>query len=107
MILLAIYLYSHYLFASLSAHTTALYPAMIAVAAAAGAPPMMVALVFAFFSNFCAGITHFGNGVAPIYFGAGYVSQATWWRNGFIMSLVNYGIWVGIGLVWWKFIGLW
>ena len=106
-ILLAIYLYSHYLFASLSAHTTALYPAMIAVAAAAGAPPMMVALVFAFFSNFCAGITHFGNGVAPIYFGAGYVSQATWWRNGFIMSLVNYGIWVGIGLVWWKFIGLW
>ena len=107
MILLAVYLYSHYLFASLSAHTTAMYPAMIAVAAAAGAPPLMTALVFGFFSNFCSGLTHYGNGVAPIYFGAGYVSQATWWRNGFIMSVVNYVIWVGIGFAWWKVIGLW
>lgn len=106
LILLA-YLYSHYMFASLSAHTTALYPAFIAVAGAAGAPPLLVALSMAFFSNFCACLTHYGNGVAPIYFGAGYMSQATWWRNGMIMSFVYLICWLGVGMIWWKFIGLW
>ena len=106
-IILLVYLYSHYMFASLSAHTTALYPAFIAVAGAAGAPPLLVALSMAFFSNFCSCLTHYGNGVAPIYFGAGYMSQATWWRNGLIMSFVYLACWLGIGLPWWKFIGLW
>jgi len=105
--ILLIYLYSHYMFASLTGHAAALYPAFIAVAAAAGAPVMLVALTMGFFSNFCGGLTHYGNGVAPIYFGSGYVSQALWWRTGFIMSLVYLVCWFGVGLPWWKVIGLW
>ena len=104
---LLFYFYSHYLFASLTAHTTALYPVLIAVAAGAGAPPMLVALTMGFLGNFCACLTHYGNGVGPIYFGAGYMNQATWWRIGFIMSLVYLGIWLGIGLPWYKVVGLW
>jgi len=36
------------------------------------------------FSNLAAALTHYGTTPAPIYFGAGYVSQTTWWRVGFV-----------------------
>ena len=48
-----------------------------------GAPPLMAALAFGFFSNLNAATTHYGTGPAPIVFGAGYVTQAEWWRIGF------------------------
>ncbi|MDU2063276.1 MAG: anion permease [Sporomusaceae bacterium] len=105
--ILVIYLYSHYLFASITGHVVAMYPAFIAVAGAAGAPPMLVALTMGFFSNFFSCLTHYGNGVGPIYFGAGYMSQGTWWRIGFTMSLVYLVCWLGVGLAWWKVLGLW
>jgi DASS family divalent anion:Na+ symporter len=100
-----LYLYSHYAFASLTAHVTALYPAFLAGTLATGAPPMLAALLLAFFSNLDAGITHYGTGSAPIFFGAGYVSQAKWWKLGFLISLVNVFIWFVIGSLWWKAIG--
>ena len=105
--LLLIYLYSHYLFASITGHVVAMYPAFIAVAGAAGAPPMLVALSMGFFSNFFACLTHYGNGVGPIYFGTGYMSQATWWRTGLAMSVVYLVCYFGVGLPYWKAIGLW
>jgi DASS family divalent anion:Na+ symporter len=105
-LLVLIYLYIHYGFASMTAHVTALYPAFLTAAVATGAPPLMAALPLAFFSNLNAGITHYGTGSAPVYFGAGYVSQGDWWRLGFIVSLINIVVWLGIGPVWWKIIGL-
>jgi len=105
--ILVIYLYSHYLFASITGHVAAMYPAFIAVAGAAGAPPMLVALSMGFFSNFFSCLTHYGNGAGPIYFGTGYMGQATWWRTGLAMSLVYLVCFLGVGLPWWKVIGLW
>jgi DASS family divalent anion:Na+ symporter len=101
------YLYIHYGFASMTAHVTALYPGFLATALAAGAPPMIAALALAYFSNLDAGITHYGTGSAPIYFGLDYVGQPAWWKIGFIVSIVNLVIWLGIGLFWWKLVGLW
>jgi divalent anion:Na+ symporter, DASS family len=42
-----------------------------------------------------------------VYFGLGYVSQAAWWKIGFLISLVSLVIWAGIGMVWWRVIGYW
>lgn len=106
-VLTIVYLYAHYAFASLTAHITAMYPAFIAVAVAAGAPPYLVALALAFMSNLCMSLTHYAAGPSPIYFGAGYVDQNTWWRLGFIISVINLVIWVGLGSMWWKVLGLW
>ena len=50
-VLILVYFYSHYFFASNIAHVSAMYSAFLAVAIATGAPPMFAALVFAFFSN--------------------------------------------------------
>jgi DASS family divalent anion:Na+ symporter len=105
-ILVLVYLYIHYAFASMTAHVTALYPGFLTAAVATGAPALMAALPLAFFSNLNAGLTHYGTGSAPVYFGAGYVSQGVWWRLGFIISLVNLVLWLGIGPLWWKLIGM-
>jgi DASS family divalent anion:Na+ symporter len=106
-ILVLSYIYIHYSFASMTAHITALYPGFLGAALAGGVPPLMAALSLAFFSNLNAGITHYGTGSAPVYFGAGYVAQPTWWRIGFMISIVNIVIWLGVGIWWWKLVGLW
>jgi DASS family divalent anion:Na+ symporter len=105
--LVVAYLYAHYTFASMTAHITALYPSFYAATLAAGAPPLASALALAYFSNLDAGITHYGTGSAPILFGAGYVSQADWWKVGFLISLLNLVLWLGIGMWWWKLLGIW
>lgn len=106
-ILLVVYLYAHYGFASMTAHVTAMYPAFLAVAVAAGAPAYLAALGLAYLSNLCGSITHYATGTSPIYFGAGYVSQGEWWKIGFIVSVVTLVIWIGVGGIWWKILGLW
>lgn len=101
------YVYSHYTFASMTAHVSALYPGFLGAALAAGVPPPLAAWSLAFFSNLNAGITHYGTGSAPVYFGPGYVRQGTWWSIGFVVSVVNLAIWLGVGLPWWRAIGIW
>jgi divalent anion:Na+ symporter, DASS family len=105
--MLVVYLYAHYAFASLVAHVTAMFPAFFATALALGAPPLVAAVAFGVFSNVNAALTHYGTGPAPIIFGAGYVSQPAWWRIGFILSIAHLAIWLPIGFVWWRVLGLW
>jgi len=102
-----IYFYSHYFFASNTAHVSSMYAPFLAVAISTGAPPILSALVLAFFSNLFSGTTHYGTGPAPVYFGSGYVPMATWWTLGFVLSVVNILIWVGVGSLWWKLLGFW
>lgn len=105
--MLLIYFYAHYAFASITTHIVSLYPAFVAVLLATGAPPGLVVLSFACFGNFCAGLTHYGTTPAPIVYGLGYTSLAEWWRTGLVMSLVNVGIWLTVGMWWWRVVGLW
>ena len=102
-----VYFYAHYFFASNTTHVTAMYAPFLAVALMLGAPPLLAALVLAFFSNLFASLTHYGTAPAPILFGSGHVPLATWWRVGAAVSIVNITIWLGIGAAWWKVLGLW
>jgi divalent anion:Na+ symporter, DASS family len=106
-VLLLVYFYAHYGFASITAHATAMFTPFLAVTIGAGAPAALAALSLAYVSNLAASLTHYGTTTAPIYFGAGYVTQRAWWRLGFIVSLVSLGIWGTLGPVWWKVLGWW
>ncbi len=105
-ILVIFYFYSHYLFASATAHVSAMYAALLGVAIAAGAPPLFSALMLGFFGNLLASTTHYSSGPAPILFASGYVSQQRWWTMNFILSIVYFIIWLGIGSLWMKLIGI-
>jgi len=106
-LLLLIYFYSHYGFASMTAHITALFTPFLVVAISVGAPPLLAALALAYFSNLHSSITHYATGPAPIYFNAGYVELTTWWKIGFLISIINITIWIGIGFPYWKLCGIW
>ncbi|XP_078442014.1 dicarboxylate transporter 1 [Wolffia australiana] len=106
-ILVMLYFYSHYFFASGAAHIGAMFTAFLSVASALGTPPLFAAMVLAFLSNLMGGLTHYGIGSAPVFYGANYVPLATWWGYGFLVSVVNIIIWLGVGGIWWKAIGLW
>jgi DASS family divalent anion:Na+ symporter len=105
--LVFVYFYTHYFFASMTAHVSAMYAPFLAIALALGAPPVFAALVLAFASSLFASLTHYGTAAAPILFSGGHVSLGTWWRVGLIVSVVNIAIWVGIGAAWWRVLGLW
>ncbi|XP_031122845.1 dicarboxylate transporter 1, chloroplastic-like [Ipomoea triloba] len=106
-ILVLLYFYSHYFFASGAAHIGAMFTAFLSVASALGTPPYLGALVLSFLSNIMGGLTHYGIGSAPVFYGANYVPLAKWWGYGFLVSVVNLIIWLGVGGIWWKAIGLW
>lgn len=106
-LLLLVYFYAHYGFASITAHATAMYVPFLVVILAAGAPPYLAVLSLAYFSNLDASLTHYGTTPAPIYFGAGYVKQRTWWTLGLLVSLITIPIWVIFGFTWWKLLKLW
>ncbi len=105
--LLLIYFYAHYVFASITAHATAMFVPFLIVIIAAGTPTYLAVLSLAYFSNLGASLTHYGTTPAPIYFGAGYTSQRTWWTLGLITSIVTIVIWSLVGFTWWKILGLW
>lgn len=106
-LLTLIYLYSHYFFASTTAHVTAMFAAFFAAGIALGAPPALLGLILAFSSSLMMSLTHYGTGTAPIVFGSGYVTLGEWWKAGWVMSVVNLLIWMLIGGAWWKLLGYW
>ena len=107
LILALVYFYSMYGFSMLTGHITAMAGAFIAVALAAGAPPLLTVALIAYFSNLCGCLTHYSTGPVVIYFGLGYHSVPEWFRIGFFVSLFHMVVWLGGGLIWWKFLGWW
>jgi len=105
--LLLIYFYAHYVFASITAHVTAMFVPFLIVILAAGTPVHLALLSLAYFSNLGASLTHYGTTPAPIYFGAGYTTQRTWWTLGLLTSVVTILIWSVVGFTWWKILRLW
>jgi divalent anion:Na+ symporter, DASS family len=105
--LLLIYFYAHYVFASITAHATAMFVPFLIVILAAGTPAYLAVLSLAYFSNLGASLTHYGTTPAPIYFGAGYTTQRAWWTLGLLTSIVTILIWSVVGFTWWKILDLW
>ncbi len=104
---LVIYYYTHYFFASITAHLLAMFPPFVALLVGLGAPPKLAVFSLLCLANLPAGLTHYGTTPAPIIFSQGYVSLKDWWRVGFLLSIANLAIWLTIGFAWWKALGFW
>lgn len=106
-LLVLVFLYSHYFFASTTAHITAMMGAFLAVGLAMGAPAMPFVLMMAATSSIMMTLTHYATGTSPVIFGSNYITLGEWWRAGFVMSVVNLLVWVIVGSIWWKVLGYW
>jgi L-tartrate/succinate antiporter len=96
--LVVLFFMLHYMFASLTAHATALLP--VFVAAGASVPDMPVR-VFAMLLVFSLGImgvlTPYATGPAPVYFASGYISRKDFWKLGLIFGLIFLGALLLVG----------
>ena len=106
-VLVILMFYTHYFFASGTAHMTALYLPFLSVAVATGAPLALSAMLLAFTGAINASTTHYANGPASILATTGYIKQGEWWKFNFILGLVYLLIFGVIGTVWMKIIGMW
>ena len=105
-LLCTVYVYLHYFFASGNAHIAALFPVFLSVAIALGVPQMIAIFALVICTNYFGSITQFANARNPLLFAEGFVPVKTWWKVGFVCSVVNLIIVFTIGLLWWKMIGL-
>ncbi len=89
----------HYLFASVTAHVTALMPVMLALAAAVPGMPMeTAALVLCLSLGIMGIISPYGTGPSPVYAGSGFLPGRDYWRLGALFGLFNLVVFLGVGL---------
>jgi DASS family divalent anion:Na+ symporter len=96
--LLALSVVVRYFFASQAAYVSSLIPVFFTIGLLAKAPLLPMVMLLGVSSAFGSQLTHYGNAVGPVLFGADYVDQGTWWKVGTVMVLVNCVIYMGIGL---------
>lgn len=104
-IVLFFYYWVGYLFASNSAHVSALYVSFLGVLLALGMQPVLAGVLLACLSSLYASTTHYGSTAGSVLFSAGFVSAKQWWKTGFVIALCNFLIWLSIGSAWWKVLG--
>jgi L-tartrate/succinate antiporter len=87
--LVSVYFFSHYMFASLTAHTSAMLPVVLAVGMGIkGLPLDKFALALALTTGVMAVITPYATGAALPYYNSGYITPPEFWRLGTIFGLI-------------------
>jgi L-tartrate/succinate antiporter len=99
--LLLINFFGHYLFASVTAHVTAMIPVLLAVASTVSGINMeMLALTLCLQLGIMGIITPFATGPSPVYYGSGYLPSADYWRLGAIFGVIFLAAFLVIGVPW-------
>jgi len=89
LVLLALFFAVHYLFASLTAHVTAVLPVVLAAGAAVpGIDPERFALVLCYALGLMGVISPYATGPAPVFYGSGYLSRRQFWTYGLVFGAV-------------------
>lgn len=109
MLLILLFVFSHYFFASTTAHISAMMLAFLTVGVALIPPAYVVPflLMMTACSTIMMTLTHYATGTSPIIFNSGYVALGIWWRVGFIMCIIELFIYATVGILWWKLMGFW
>jgi len=104
-LLVGAFFFLHYLFASTSAHTSALLPVFLAVASQIpGLSPTAGALLLAYPLGLIGILTPYGIGPSPIYYGGGYIPGRDFWIFGLILGLIFFLVYIAIAIPWLAFL---
>ncbi len=99
LILVAVFFGVHYLFASLTAHATAILPVIIAAGSAIpGIPVRTFALLLCYSLGIMGVITPYATGPAPVYYGSGFISRREFWVLGLVCGAIFLSALLAIGL---------
>jgi len=99
--LIALFFFSHYMFASVTAHTTAMLPVMLAAGSKIpGIPTYQYALLLCLTIGIMGVVSPYGAGPSPIYYGSGYLPARDYWRLGGIFGLIFLTVFLAVGGPW-------
>lgn len=105
--LVGVFYLVHYLFASLTAHTSALLPVFLGVAVhIRGVSPVACALLLAYTLGLMGILTPYATGPSPIYYGSGYIKSRDFWILGLILGMVFFLTYVVITIPWLAFLNI-
>ena len=105
-VLLVVFCLVHYLFASVTAHVTAMLPVFLAVGSTIPGMDMpRFALLLCLTLGVMGIITPYGTGPSPVYYGSGYLPSSDWWRLGAIFGAIYGAAFLFIGVPWVLLIG--
>jgi L-tartrate/succinate antiporter len=95
----------HYLFASITAHTTALLPVFLTAAVEIpGLTPKVWALTLAYTLGIMGILTPYATGPSPIYYGSGYIEGKDFWRYGITLGVLFCTVFMAVGIPWLLFV---
>ncbi len=98
-LLVSLFFLIHYFFASLTAHTAAVFPVILKVGMdIPGIPVIPFALLLGYSLGLMGVITPYATGPAAIYYGSGYISRTDFWKLGLIFGLLFLGLLLGMGM---------
>ncbi|WP_312626564.1 anion permease [Scandinavium sp.] len=104
-VLVLVFYFAHYLFASLSAHTATMLPVILAVGKGIPGVPMehlCILLVLSIGIMGC--LTPYATGPGVIIYGCGYVKSKDYWRLGAIFGVIYISLLLLVG---WPILALW
>ena len=97
--LVTIYFVAHYMFASLTAHTTAMMPVMLAAGLSVpGLSPAALAMGLALTTGLIGILTPYATGAALPYYNSGYLTPAQFWRLGAVFGAIFLAALLFVGL---------
>lgn len=97
----------HYLFASITAHTSALLPVFLGVAVKIpGVSRVAMALLLCYTLGLIGILTPYATGPSPIYYGGGYIKRRDFWIYGLILGVIFFVVYLAILIPWLSYIRL-
>ena len=106
LLLAVVFMLSMYAFCMLDPHIVAFLPPFFGIAVSVGAPRALTLAVLAPFSSLCACLTTYSTGSVLVYYALGHVSVKKWYAVGVLVAVFHCAIWFTVGMLWWKFLGL-
>lgn len=99
-VLLGSYVLLHYFFVSQTAHLLALFPVFLSVGIEMQVPPVLMAYMLLFATNFFSCITPQASSANIVFAGSGYLTPSEVYRSGGIVTAANLLIYGVIGSFW-------
>jgi anion transporter len=102
-ILLLVFYFLHYLFASSTAHATALLALfLVAGSNISGMNSSLLTLVLLYSLGLMGILTPYATGASPIWYGLGYIESKTYWKLGAIFGVIFIVVLILVGIPWIK-----
>ena len=97
----------HYFFVSYTGYVVAFSPLIFSFVAATDVPRYPAFFVLAYLMIISCTLTHYGNALGPLLMEKGYNDKKTWWSVGTVITLLHAALYLTVGVVYWRLIGLW